>query len=157
MSLNEIKHENGPGRDLHQGLEPELAEASGDFRQSLAAWGDAAYSRPRSTMAAVPAHRIWRLAAGWALGCVLIAGSVTTGVLHHQHQMAAARQAEQQRQSEQKRLQEQQRQLAEVARQKAIQVVDDEDLLAKVDRDVSRAVPSAMEPLAQLMTGDETQ
>jgi hypothetical protein len=30
-------------------------------------------------------------------------------------------------------------------------------LLAKVDSDVSREVPSAMEPLAQLMAGDETQ
>jgi hypothetical protein len=30
-------------------------------------------------------------------------------------------------------------------------------LLAKVDSDVSRAVPSAMEPLAQLMAEDETR
>jgi hypothetical protein len=34
---------------------------------------------------------------------------------------------------------------------------DDEDLLAKVDNDVSRQVPSAMEPLAQLMAEDEVQ
>jgi hypothetical protein len=34
---------------------------------------------------------------------------------------------------------------------------DDEDLLAKVDSDVSRQVPRAMEPLAQLMVEDETQ
>jgi hypothetical protein len=34
---------------------------------------------------------------------------------------------------------------------------EDEDLLAKVDSDVSRGVPSAMEPLAQMMAGDETQ
>jgi hypothetical protein len=34
---------------------------------------------------------------------------------------------------------------------------DDEDLLAKVDSDVSREVPSAMEPLAQLMSENETQ
>ena len=33
---------------------------------------------------------------------------------------------------------------------------EDEDLLAKVDRDVSREVPAAMEPLAQLMVEDET-
>jgi hypothetical protein len=33
----------------------------------------------------------------------------------------------------------------------------DEDLLASVDSDVSRAVPAAMEPLAQLMDDDGTQ
>jgi hypothetical protein len=33
----------------------------------------------------------------------------------------------------------------------------DEDLLAAVDSDVSRSVPTALEPLAQLMDGDENQ
>jgi hypothetical protein len=33
----------------------------------------------------------------------------------------------------------------------------DEDLLASVDSDVSRAVPAAMEPLAQLMDDNGTQ
>jgi hypothetical protein len=33
---------------------------------------------------------------------------------------------------------------------------EDEDLLAKVDSDVSREVPAAMEPLAQIMAEDET-
>jgi hypothetical protein len=32
-----------------------------------------------------------------------------------------------------------------------------EDLLASVDSDVARQVPSAMEPLAELMAGDESQ
>jgi hypothetical protein len=34
---------------------------------------------------------------------------------------------------------------------------EEEDLLAKVDSDVSRQVPAAMEPLAQLMAADETR
>jgi hypothetical protein len=34
---------------------------------------------------------------------------------------------------------------------------EEEELLAKVDSDVSRQVPSAMEPLAQLMAEDETR
>jgi hypothetical protein len=42
-----------------------------------------------------------------------------------------------------------------VAEQRASQ--EEEDLLAKVDSDVSREVPSAMEPLAQLMTEDEAK
>jgi hypothetical protein len=33
----------------------------------------------------------------------------------------------------------------------------DEELLAKVDSEVSQEVPSAMEPLAQLMAGDEAE
>jgi hypothetical protein len=33
----------------------------------------------------------------------------------------------------------------------------EEDLLAKVDGDVSRQVPAVMEPLAQLMDGDVTE
>jgi hypothetical protein len=35
--------------------------------------------------------------------------------------------------------------------------VEEEDLLAKVDSDVSREVPSAMEPLARLMAEDEAK
>ena len=41
--------------------------------------------------------------------------------------------------------------------QEARAKVTDEDLLADVDSAVSRQVPSAMEPLAQLMTEDETK
>jgi hypothetical protein len=34
---------------------------------------------------------------------------------------------------------------------------EEEDLLSKVDSDVSRTVPSAMEPLAQLMVEDKSR
>ncbi len=46
---------------------------------------------------------------------------------------------------------EQQRQLA------AERARDAEELLARVDTEISRQVPSAMEPLARLMTEDEAQ
>jgi len=47
---------------------------------------------------------------------------------------------------------------AEHRRQLAAQKAkEDEELLAKVDTLVSKEVPSAMEPLAQLMAEDETQ
>jgi hypothetical protein len=121
----------------------ELDEAIRDFRLSIHAWSDAALSRPRAAVELVRS-RSWKLATVWALGCVLVVGGVSTGGVyeHHQREMgiAAARAAEQQRQAAQER-----------ARQ------EEEDLLAKVDSDVSREVPSAMEPLAQLMAGDETQ
>ena len=101
------------------------------------------YSRPR-TVAQDVRRRSWRLAMGCALGCVLAAGSVTGGVYEHQHRqqmarMAAAQKAEQQR-------------LADERTRQA-----DAELLATVDSDVSRTVPAAMEPLAQLMDEGETQ
>ena len=120
----------------------ELDETLRDFRLSVHAWSEAVYSRPR---AAVAPRQVWRLAAGWALGCVLIAGGASAGLWqHHQREMrsVAARVAEQERLAVQQRNQQ--------ARQ------EDEDLLAKVDSDVSREVPAAMEPLAQIMAEDET-
>jgi hypothetical protein len=120
----------------------ELDEALRDFRMSVHAWSEAVYSRPRI---AVAPRQVWRLAAGWALGCVLVAGGASAGLWqHHQQEIrsASARIVEQERLAVQQRNQQ--------ARQ------EDEDLLAKVDRDVSREVPAAMEPLAQIMAEDET-
>ena len=133
------------GDEQNLELAPELDEALRDFRLSLHAWSDAAYSRPRAALAALPRWRAGRLAVGWALGCVLIAGGVTGAVWQHQQQelrLTATRATEHERL------------VAEQRRQQARQ--EDEDLLAKVDSDVSRQVPSAMEPLAQLMAEDET-
>jgi signal recognition particle subunit SEC65 len=123
-------------------IEAELAEALKNFRLGMTAWSDRELSRPRAV--AVVHRRVWRLAAGWALGCVLIAGAVSGGV-YEQHRakeearVAALQKAEQQR-------------LAAVE-----QAREEEELLAKVDSDVSREVPSAMEPLAQMMAEDENQ
>lgn len=129
-----------------QGLEidPVLEQTLKNFRESVHAWSEAAYNRPRRGLEAVPRRKVWRLASGWALGCALVAGAVSGGVyqVHHRQQMArleAAREAERQKQ------------LAE-QREK-----DTERLLAEVDSDVSREVPSAMEPLAQMMTEDDSQ
>jgi hypothetical protein len=125
-------------------LDPVLEHTLANFRSSVLAWSEAAYSRPRTALAAAPQRQVWRLAAGWALGCVLMAGGVS-GVFyeHHQRQelarIAAVREAEHQRQ------------LAEQSAR------DEEELLAKVDSEVSREVPRAMEPLAQLMAEDESR
>ena len=126
-----------------EGLDPELDEALRDFRLSLHGWSESAYGRPRTVLAA-SSRRVWRLATGWAMACVLVAGGASAGLWQHHRtviqEMKIARLAEQQRliAQEQARLEE-------------------EDLLAKVDSEVSREVPSAMEPLAQLMVGDETK
>jgi len=135
-----------PGLQAVNAQDVEFEEALKDFRASIHAWSDAAYNRPR-TLAQEVTHRSWRLAAGWASGCVLVAGSVSGGLFERQHRAELARFAAAQHEvHRQKELRDQ------LARE-----VDEEDLLAKVDSDVSRQVPSAMEPLAQMMAEDETK
>ena len=129
---------------LEPSQDPGLQEALRDFRLSVHAWSDAAYSRPRSVGAVAPRRTAWRRASAWALGCVLAVGVASGGMYerHHQQELArvaAVREAEHQR---------------ELAEQHARET---EDLLAKVDRDISRQVPNAMEPLAQLMAEDESR
>jgi hypothetical protein len=101
----------------------DLNEALTNFKSSVHAWSEAAYSSPRSVTREVKV-RSWRLAAGWALGCVLVAGSVSGGLMERQHRQHVASLAAQ---------------------------------LAGVDSAVSRQVPSAMEPLGQMMADDETR
>jgi hypothetical protein len=122
-----------------------IEDALRNFKLSVHALSDAVYNRPRPA-AQTLRHRSWRLAAGWALGCALVVGSISGGVIEHQHQLDLARQAAAQKIEQEKLLKEQQ------ARQ-----VDEEDLLAKVDSDVSREVPSAMEPLAQMMSDEDSK
>ena len=126
-------------------LDEELSQALVNFKLSVHAWSDAELSRPR-TIAQGVRHRSWRLAAGVAMGCTLIAGGVSGGVYERHQRHETARIAAEARAAEQQRL---------VAAEKARH--DEEDLLAKVDSDVSRETPSAMEPLAQLMAEDEVQ
>jgi hypothetical protein len=135
-----------------ESMEHELTKALGEFRSSVHAWSEAAYSRPR--MAAIGARRqVWRRAAGWALCSVLVIGGASTGVWKHyqreqQMKIAASRAAEQQRLSAQAHELE--------AKQQKEDVLAKEDLLANVNKDVSREVPAAMEPLGRLMAGDES-
>jgi hypothetical protein len=122
-----------------------LDEALRDYRLSVHAWSDAAYGHARTVVVA-PQRRLWRLATGWALGCVLIAGGASAGIWEHHRQAtraAAARAAEVERLAAAQRVQ-----LAQE---------EDEDLLAQVDSDVAQEVPSALEPLAQLMAADESR
>jgi len=119
----------------------ELEQTLKDFRSSVHAWSEAAYSQPHVP---VKVYRTsWRVAAGWALGCVLAVGSLSGGLyerhrLSEQAKIAAAAEAARQQKMEA----EQRRQTEE---------------LAKIDADVSRDVPSAMEPLAQMMIEDSAQ
>jgi hypothetical protein len=140
------------GFENSDGLDFELEQALKNFKSSMHAWSEAAYSRPRS-VAPTLRQRSWRLAAGWALGCVLVAGSVSGGLVQRHHRVEAARVAAEQRAAEQQRQLLEQRAQARISDAK----ITDEVLLAGVDSDVSRQVPSAMEPLAQMMQDDEVK
>jgi hypothetical protein len=114
-----------------EAVDPMLEEALRNFRQSLHAWSDAASGA-------------WRPALAWALGCVLVTAALSGGTYEHHERALAAKRA------------------MDAAATRAQQVdvekraqLSDEDLLAAVDSDVSRTVPAAMEPLAQLMDGED--
>ena len=125
-------------------LRPELREALGDFKLSVEAWSEAMISRPREVRA--PDRGNWSAVTKWALGCAVFAGTVSSGVYQNHRRVEAAK-------VEAARIAEQQREMeaAKVAK------VNEEDLMANIDSDVARQVPSALQPLASLMTDDEAQ
>ena len=133
----------GMRTDESEALEPELREALGNFKASVTAWSDAMISRPRE--AKTPARSNWGLVTKWALGCAVFAGTVSGGVYQNHRQQEAAK-------IEAARIAEQQRELAaqKTKEQSA------EDLMAKVDSDIERQVPRALQPLASLMNEDES-
>lgn len=123
-------------------MDEALEQTLQDFRSSVHAWSESANRQPHRLVKIYTTS--WRVVAGWALGCVLAAGSLTGGLYEHHQKKEQARIAA----------------AAEAARQQKLaaeQRNESEDLLAKVDSDVSREVPSAMEPLAQLMFEDDAQ
>lgn len=133
-----------------EAAEADLQQVLRNFRSSVHAWSEAELSRPRM----VPAtHRhSWRFAAAWALGCVVAVGSLTAGLYqHHRSQFVASNTQQQPVQQDQQQFQTRLSAVSEQAGQR------DENLMAVVDSDVSRPVPSAMEPLAQLMDDNGDQ
>lgn len=145
--------------------DPAVAEALNNFKASVSAWSEAAYSRPRTV--AATACRTWRLAASWTLGCVLAAGSLAGGVYEWHHRQDLARTAAI-KAAAQKIAQERAAAAQSAPASAPIEgaarptpanaKADEEDsnLLATVDSDVSREVPAAMEPLAQLVEENGT-
>lgn len=124
-------------------LEPELREALGNFKTSVDAWSEAMMSRPRETKA--PSRANWNSLTRWALGCAVFVGTVSGGVYQNYREQEAAK-------TEAAQIAEQQRQLAaQRAKEQLDSAATEEDLMAKVDSDISREVPSALEPLASLM------
>ena len=138
-----------------------VADALKHFKASVDAWSEAAYSQPRK--AVIQPRHTWRLAATWALGCLLAAASLA-GTLYERHvrqesarieATKAAIKAAQQKAAVERRAAVQPVTATVVTRRQRTSVKrsanENEDLLATVDSDVSRQVPAAMEPLAQMM------
>jgi len=157
------------------GESPELEQALKHFKSSMDAWSDAAYSRPR-TAAKLAVRHSRRMVAGWALGCVVVMGSLTVAghEIYHRQQLAklAAQKAAEQRaaagrataqptSAQPVSAQSDKKAPSATVRKTGVGTEDsargqDDDLLASVDSDVSRQVPAAMEPLAQLMDDNGT-
>lgn len=129
-------------------LEPELREALGNFKVSVDAWSEAMMSRPREAKA--PARTNWSAVTKWALGCVVFAGTVSGGVYQNFKQQEAAK-------MEAARIAEQQRELAAARATKQDDLTANDDLMANVDSDIAREVPSALQPMASLMTDEDSQ
>lgn len=123
--------------------DPALDRVLSDFRTSVHAWSDAVYNRPRP-IAAASSRAVWRKAAAWSLGSMLVIGVAGGGALEYRRWQEAARIAAAREAQQQRALIEERERVAEKE-------------LAKVDTDVAREVPNAMEPLAQLMTEDDSQ
>jgi hypothetical protein len=154
--MNEIRMENTEKAEklhpeMQEMLEPRIAHALGNFRAAVHGWSremmehqTGSNEKAATLLVRSARRRTWRLAAAWSLASVLAMGAVS-GALYERHQQQAEAQLAHQRLLEHQR---------ELAAQKA---KAEEDLLAKVESDISREVPSAMEPLAQLMVNDGTQ
>jgi hypothetical protein len=132
--------------------DPMLQAVLQDFRASVHAWSEATYqSRSDATsrsktlvLSPFFSRTLWNRSLAWAMSLALAAGVASTGTYEY-HQREQARQAAARQELEH------QRQLVQQHAREA------DDLLAKVDSDVAREVPSAMEPLTGLMPEDETQ
>jgi uncharacterized protein HemX len=123
--------------------DPNLYGTLRDFKASVHAWSDAAYSAAR-TAPARPAMAPRRTLA-WALSLALSAGALSGAVYERHHQQVVAQQ------QHQRELQLEREQQMAAQQQHAR---ESEDLMAKIDSDVAREVPTAMEPLAQMMADD---
>lgn len=148
----------------------ELGKAIAHFKASMDAWSGAALSQPRRAAGAADSRRFWRsrqswrCAAGWAMGAflaaVLLAGGVwqrvhrsqMAGMARHKPmQPAAAEPGIAARQTAPLRSVQTGRSEPTGAATKEAAAASNDALLASVDRDLSRQIPAAMEPLAQLM------
>ena len=140
--------------------DPELESVLKDLRASVHAWSARAYRSRSLVLSQVPQRTLWHRSLVWALSIIVAAGVVTAGVYQYRQkeqirQAAIERELEKERQA--KPQGSQQAGVVPVGEAAGQRGRDVDELLARVDRDVAREAPSAMEPLASLMDDDEKQ
>ena len=160
MSGNQMDNDkdalvNGAAQDgfLQHEQDPMLQSVLKDFRASVHHWSEAVYETTSApalrgktlVLSSTPRRSLGQRSLAWALSLVVAAGVVSTGGYEF-HQRDLAHRAQLHREAEHQR---------RLALEQHAREVD--ELLAKVDSDLSRQVPTAMEPLASLMVDDNTQ
>jgi hypothetical protein len=127
----------------------QMESALRHFRDSVHAWSERELDGERSVSVrrqpVRPSAFGWLRGPvmGWGVAGVLAVAAVTVPVsVHHERQLAAARQAA---------TQERQRQVEEAKATLAKNSIDDDELLNHVDSDIVQVTPDAMEPLASMM------
>jgi hypothetical protein len=151
-----------PNSNAEPRMDEDLAAAIGDFRLCVQTWSDSVLSRPCKALAEAPRGRVWRLAAGWAFACLLLAVAVSGGVyqlgrLRHPAPQLAQRQAlpiaAPVADDHTSSAPVTERSVASTAKP----APEEEDLMTSVDADIAQSVPDALQSLAQLMAEDGTQ
>jgi hypothetical protein len=127
--------------------DPKVAEALRHFRESMHAWSEAEYSKPR-TVHQKRRTTIWSIVTspllGWSLATMVLATTVAVPVtVHHEHVIAVRKQ---------EALDREQKLAAQKAEQARIAAIDDDELLSHVDSDIAQDAPDAMQALSSLMT-----
>ena len=126
--------------------DPQVLEALRHFRESVHAWSDAEYSKPKLVRQS-KRSTVWTMITspllGWSLAAAVLAATVGVPVtVHHQrvieiqHREAAEKQ---------QKLEE------EKAAQARAAAIDDDALLSHVDSDIAQDAPDAMQALSSLM------
>ena len=158
--------------------ENELRELLGDLKLSIDAWSESSYHRPRVAQAKAAGLR-WQMALSGAVGLLTVAAVATVSLQGGHRPMRASQPAVVQAPAtsanpETAKTTAQDAAVAEIeARIPGIKRIpasiptlgqmvsspqrEEEDLLARVDSEVARETPSAMEPLARLMAEDEAR
>ena len=151
---DEMKQANNFEATSFEREEQELAGVFRAYRESVQSWSSDLMSRERR-IAVVSTRRPLSLRlATFAMTAVLLASVVTGGVVQHERNVQEAQKIAQQKADAQKLadLKVAQEKKAAADHLAANQSVQDDELLSDVDSDIAQDSPSAMEPLASLMT-----
>jgi hypothetical protein len=124
----------------------QVAEALLHFRESVHAWSEAEYSKPRLVRQSKRSP-VWTMITspllGWSLAAAVLTATVAVPVSEYRQHVNEVH--KQQALAQQQKLEEQKAAQARAA------VIDDDELMSHVDSDIAQDAPDAMQPLSSLM------